>query len=216
MPDHSKGATVMILDYDPAWPVRAERLLQIVRSALRDSDNSDMFVYEHIGSTAVPGLAAKPIVDLQVCMPALLPLDALAVLLAHTGFVPAPGARSDSPGVYRDIPRPGDEDHAEAHGKRLFHSPEQSAILHIRRLDSPFAAFVVLVRDWLRAHPDEARRYAELKYELAVQHAADPDYDDYTRSKSLFFDEVEPRMRQWATGKLTSSRTVNVAAQCRT
>ncbi|MRH92433.1 hypothetical protein GFY24_34275 [Nocardia sp. SYP-A9097] len=65
--------------------------------------------------------------------------------------------------------------------KRLFHSPGQTAIMHIRRSDSPFAEFVVLVRDWLRAHPDEADRYAALKRALAQRHAADPDDDDYTR-----------------------------------
>ncbi|WP_330257366.1 GrpB family protein [Nocardia sp. NBC_00565] len=171
----------MIVDYDAYWPARAERLLQIVRSALLKLDNSDMFIYEHIGSTAVPGLAAKPILDLQVSMPTLPPLEAIADLLAQTGFEPAPGARADSPGVYRDIPRPDHSARAELHEKRLFRSPEQAAILHIRRVDSPFAEFVVLVRDWLRAHPDEARRYAAHKRALAAHHAADPDYDDYTR-----------------------------------
>ncbi|MFI6367964.1 GrpB family protein [Nocardia sp. NPDC050630] len=171
----------MIVAYDASWPVRAERLLHDVRLALSELDNSDGFVYEHIGSTAVPGLAAKPIVDLQVRTPTLPPLAELAGVLKQAGFVPAAGARADSPGVFRDISRPEDAARTELYEKRLFHSPEQAAILHIRRKDSPFAAFVVLVRDWLRAHPDEACRYGARKRALAAQHVRDGDYDDYTR-----------------------------------
>ncbi|WP_405140268.1 GrpB family protein [Nocardia sp. NBC_01388] len=188
----------MIVDYDPSWAWRAERLLARVRTALWPLDHSEVFVYEHIGSTAVPGLAAKPIVDLQVRMPVLPPMMQLAEVLAPTDFEPATGARPDSPGVLRDIPRPGKVGRGELFDKRLLHCREQAAILHVRRSDSPFAEFVVLVRDWLRAHPEEADRYGAHKRALAARHAADPDYDDYTRAKSAFYDEIEPRMRQWA------------------
>jgi GrpB-like predicted nucleotidyltransferase (UPF0157 family) len=115
-------------------------LLNEVEAALAVLADADRYVYEHIGSTAVPGLAAKPIIDLQVRMPSLPALDHLAVLLASTGFIPAHGARPDSPGVYRDIPRPGDPTDAALYAKRLFHDPKRAAILHIRRADSPFAA----------------------------------------------------------------------------
>lgn len=160
--------------------------------------DSDRFGYEHIGSTAVPGLAAKPIIDLQVRMPSLPALDQLAQLLASTGFVPAQGARPDSPGVYQDIPRPGDPTDAALYEKRLFHDPERAAILHIRRADSPFAQFVVLFRDWLRSNPEQADRYQQTKRRLAEQHAGDRDYDDYTRSKSAFFDQTNDEMHAWA------------------
>lgn len=180
------------------WPVRAQQLLDQVCSALDGLAESECFRYDHIGSTAVPGLAAKPILDLQVRMPALPSLEKLGNLLASTDFEPAHGSRPDSPGVYRDTPRPGDEDAAGLHDKRLFHAPERAAILHLRRTDSPFAEFVVAFRDWLRHHPDQAHRYERLKRDLAEQHVNDQDYDDYTRAKSAFFDEIEPHMRAWA------------------
>ncbi|WP_211361695.1 GrpB family protein [Pseudonocardia cypriaca] len=186
------------MDYEPSWPVRAQRLLDEVRTALTPLARSSAFGYEHIGSTAVPELAAKPIIDLQVQMPSLPPPDELAELLAPTGFVPAHGARPDSPGVHRDIPRPGDPTDAALYEKRLLHDPERAAILHIRRADSPFAQFVVLFRDWLRNNPDQADAYQETKRRLARQHAGDPDYDDYTRSKSAFLDETHDEMRAWA------------------
>lgn len=191
-------APAVIADYDTQWPVRADRLLQDVRLALRPLPDSDRFAFDHIGSTAVPGLAAKPIIDLQVQMPSLPQREELADRLAPAGFRVATGSRPDSPGVYRDTPRPGSQAPEHVYEKRLFHSPQHEAILHIRRLDSPFAAFVVLFRDWLQEHPDEARRYEQHKRSLADAHAADPDYDDYTRGKSDFLAEAESRMRAWA------------------
>ncbi len=190
--------TAVIVAYDPAWPVRAQQLLNEVRSVLVFLTEADHFAYEHIGSTAVPGLAAKPIVDLQVRMPSLPDLADLADILGRTPFVPAHGARPDSPGVHRDIPRPGDATDAALYEKRLFHAPSEAAILHIRRTDSPFAQFVVEFRDWLRHHPDQAGRYEQLKRTLATQHADDPDYDDYTRAKSTFLNKIQPQMRAWA------------------
>lgn len=151
---------VVLRAYDPFWPARAARLLDQARLALDGITGSESFRYEHIGSTAFPHLAAKPIVDLQVRMPSLPRSDELADLLAVTDFVPARGARSDSPGVHRDTPRPGDEAAVALHDKRLFHAPEQ--------------------------------------------HAGDRDYDDYTRAKSAFFDEFEPRMRAWARNRTDS------------
>lgn len=190
----------VIVDHDADWPLRARHLLAGVRSALAPLPGADGFAYEHIGSTAVPGLGAKPIVDLQVRLPDLPSLARLTELLASTPFVPAHGSRPDSPGVYRDSRRPGDEADDSAYEKRLFHSPEEGAILHVRRADSPFARFVVDFRDWLRSHPEQARRYEEIKRGLAAEHAGGSDYDDYTRAKTAFFDEIGPQLRSWAAG----------------
>ncbi|MEU3642280.1 GrpB family protein [Lentzea sp. NPDC034063] len=192
--------SAVIVEYDAAWPVRARQLLAEVRSAFASLPGAEGFGYEHIGSTAVPGLGAKPIVDLQVRMPDLPPLDDLAGLLASTPFVPAHGARPDSPGVYRDARRPGDRSDDAVYEKRLFHSPAESAILHVRRADSPFARFVVDFRDWLRCHPEQALRYEQIKRGLADEHAGAQDYDDYTRAKTAFFTEIHPRLRDWAAG----------------
>jgi dephospho-CoA kinase len=194
----------VIVDHDPAWSIRARQLLSTVRSAFASRAGANDFVYDHIGSTAVPGLAAKPIVDLQVRMPTLPSMAELTDVLAPTPFIPAQGARADSPGVHRDIPRPGDPVDAALYEKRLFHSPADPAILHIRRADSPFAQFVVDFRDWLRQRPDQARRYEQVKRDLAREHAGDPDYDDYTRAKSTFLNEIQPQLRDWASS-LTES-----------
>ena len=189
---------IEIAAYDPAWPTRAQQLLKRITEALTGLPVPVQTVCDHIGSTAIPGLAAKPILDLQVRVAMLPSMDELAAALSPIGFVPAAGARPDSPGVYSDTPRPDSSASPEKYEKRLFHSPDEAAILHIRRIDSPFAEFVVLFRDWLRPHPHHARQYAERKFELAAQHAADLDYDDYTRAKTEIFDRIEPEMRRWA------------------
>ena len=53
-------------------------------------------------------------------------------------------------------------------------------------------------RDWLRAHPDARRRYELTKRELSKQNIGKPDYDDYTRAKTAFLDEVQPAFTAWA------------------
>ncbi len=111
------------------------------------------------------------------------------------------GARPDSPGVYRDVARPGADPAPELYAKRLLTRPgdedEPPVILHVRRLDSPFAAYVVAFRDWLRAVPAEATAYEATKRDLAARHADADDYDDYTRDKTAFLDAAQSRMERW-------------------
>jgi dephospho-CoA kinase len=182
----------------PGWAARAEQCLEQVRTALHDLDGSGEAAFDHIGSTSVPGLAAKPFLDLQV---RILPLPGhgdLARRLEPLGFDRARGARPDSPGVARDIPR-GDEGVADhVWEKRLYFDRRRSVILHIRRADSPWGHYTVWFRDWLRAHPDARQRYEDTKRRLSEQNAGKDDYDDYTRAKSAFFDEVHPAFAAWA------------------
>jgi dephospho-CoA kinase len=79
--------------------------------------------------------------------------------------------------------------------KRLYVSPDPAApaILHVRRADSPWGRYTVAFRDLLRADPAEAARYERTKTELAQRYAGDPDYDDYTRAKTAYFDSIQER-----------------------
>ncbi len=69
----------------------------------------------------------------------------------------------------------------------------------MRRDDSPWADFMVWFRDWLRARPAERRRYDRVKRALSAQNAGLPDYDNYTRAKTAYFDVVQERFEAWAT-----------------
>jgi dephospho-CoA kinase len=195
---HSNPAALR--DADPEWAVRAAQCLGEVEAALHGLDGADKAAFDHIGSTSVPGLAAKPFLDLQVRILPLPDHHDLVRRLGPLGFERARGARPDSPGVARDIPR-GDEDVPDAvWEKRLYFDRSRSVILHVRRADSPWGRYTVWFRDWLRAHPDARQSYENTKRLLSEQNAGKADYDDYTRAKSAFFDEVHPVFSAWAQG----------------
>jgi len=185
--------------YDPAWPTVAERLLTDLRAAIAAIPGAATARYDHIGSTSVPGLAAKPFLDLQVRIFPLPDYDTLDAALEPLGFRRAQGSRPDSPGVTRDTPPPYvvvsvDDTVWE---KRLYVHAGKSVILHIRRPDSPWGCQTVWFRDWLRTHSDDRLRYEATKRALAEQNIGKPDYDDYTRAKSVFFREMRPAF-DWA------------------
>ncbi|MBA3252221.1 MAG: GrpB family protein [Geodermatophilaceae bacterium] len=179
------SSAAVLRDWDPGWPSAAGRLLRRLRQTLAGGDGTP-YRFDHIGSTSVPGLEAKPILDLQIVVAALPDdEDALRRRLLRVGFLPARGARPDSPGVNHD----GAPGGAVAQlPKRLFHCPDpgQPAILHIRLAASPFAEDSLRFRDRLTADPAYRARYAELKARLADAHRGDGDYDDYTHGKSAF------------------------------
>lgn len=185
---HAPSGPPVLVPHDPRWAVHAERHLEAVRRALAPLvDGLGDGTFDHIGSTAVPGLDAKGSVDLQVRLPLIPPPAGLDAALAPLGWAPAPGSRPDSPGVTSDVPWPGDDEPDHVWAKRLFTTAEgPPAILHVRLLASPFGRRTVAFRDRLRAEPDLREAFARLKHRLAALHAGDGDHDDYTRDKSAF------------------------------
>ncbi|MET0999605.1 MAG: GrpB family protein [Marmoricola sp.] len=185
----------MLVPYDPVWPVVAAERLADLRRVLDPLVPGCAF--DHIGSTSVPGLTAKPLIDLQVRMPSIPDPEVLDPALQEIGFLPHAGSRPDSPGVHRDHPRGSQLVPHEVWEKRLFTAESPATVLHVRRSDSPWGRYTVMFRDWLRAHPDETERYGQMKQALAGEHADDPDFDDYTRAKTAYFDEVQPAFERW-------------------
>jgi GrpB-like predicted nucleotidyltransferase (UPF0157 family) len=129
---------------------------------------------EHVGSTAVPGLAAKPVIDIQVAVASLSPLDSYRERLEALGY------------TYSTIPLP------------FFHRPEEwphTHHLHLREAGGNDAWRIVAFRDWLRAHPDDRRAYEELKRMLAKD--ADPHSVEgrvrYSEAKTTFVRAIEQR-----------------------
>lgn len=184
--------------YDPEWPRHAQRRLHEVRERLAGLPGSADAHYDHIGSTAVPGLAAKPNLDLQIRILPLPTDDTLAERLGDLGYERARGARPDSPGVYRDIPRGSEVVDDAVWEKSIFVHRPKRVILHVRRSDSPWGRYAVWFRDWLRAHPDQRDRYEATKRHLSEENVGKADYDGYTRAKTAFFDEVQAEFELWA------------------
>jgi dephospho-CoA kinase len=164
----TRPSTVRIVDPDPTWAAQAARLLARVRRV-----GGDIIAAEHIGSTSVPGLPAEDVIDLQVVVADLDRAGALGRRLAAVGLIPHPERCYDEliGGGIRDKVLWGSAD------------PGRTVNLHIRDAANPQVAQSVLVRDRLRADPQLAARYAELKRRLA---ATTGGVQEYARAKSGF------------------------------
>jgi GrpB-like predicted nucleotidyltransferase (UPF0157 family) len=167
--------SVRIVAYQPDWPVQAERELRHLRHAL----GRVAVRLEHVGSTSVPGLAAKPIVDLQLSVPAIEHRDDYVGPLERLGylFVPDP----DSPD-YHFFGKPPER--------------PRSHHLHVCEAGSHHERRHLAVRDFLRAHEDEAERYAAHKRAVAARHPGD--LLGYVAGKDEYFRELEVRALRWA------------------
>ncbi|HLB24647.1 MAG TPA: GrpB family protein [Dehalococcoidia bacterium] len=185
----NRGKSIFIADYDPSWPARFEA----ERDLIYATGGRDAFTrIEHMGSTAVPGLAAKPIIDM---MPGLRSLDdarALIPKLESIGYAYVPEFEQDTalgPGMpFRRYLRKDRE------GARAFH-------VHMVEHGSDFWREHLLFRDYLRAFPAEADAYAALKRELAAQFNANltPTSDTnvgYTDLKTEFVERCKSRARE--------------------
>jgi len=176
---------LVVLRTDATWPATGRRLASRLRRAVGDRGRS----VEHVGSTAVPGLAAKDVVDLQLVVDDLAAADALAPVLADAGFPRREGQWSDTP-------KPGGGDGSWQ--KRLHGGadPGRPVKLHVRVAGSPGARYALLFRDWLRADASACREYEAEKRRVALLH---PLRSDYAEAKEPWFTDVAwPRMQRWA------------------
>jgi GrpB-like predicted nucleotidyltransferase (UPF0157 family) len=168
---------IEIVEYDPRWPALfAEEAAQL-RAAL----NPDLIVgLEHFGSTAIPGMAAKPIIDILIAVRSLVearetflePLDELGYAFW------ADNPKTDRLFFVKGMPPYGERRTHHVHVAEPTAEPWQ-------RLS---------FRDYLITHPDEARRYADLKQTLAVRHRTDR--EAYTEAKAAFVEEIMAKVRR--------------------
>ncbi|KKJ99388.1 dephospho-CoA kinase [Micromonospora sp. HK10] len=176
-------AELVLTEPDPTWPEQYARLAARIRHAA----GADLRV-DHIGSTAVPGLAAKDVIDIQLTVSSLAEADgALGDRLADAGFPRLPGD-------WWDNPRPPG---STRWAKRLHGSadPGRPVHLHLRVDGSPGWRYALLMRDHLRADPAQRAAYLQVKRELA---AAAPDSATYGTLKDPWFDEEHLRAEEWA------------------
>jgi dephospho-CoA kinase len=173
---------------DPTWPVQAARVIARVRAAIGEPDAR----VDHTGSTAVPGMPAKDVIDLQLTVGSLERADELAESLAVAGF---PRLAH----VDRDEPKDYEPDPAKWH-KRLHVSadPGRFVNLHIREAGSPGWRLALLMRDWLRADEVAHAEYRALKEDLAHRYASEDDTDNYATAKEPWFDRAAVRAEEWA------------------
>ena len=177
----------LVVPYDPAWRTRGVALAAELRSALGPL----ALRVEHIGSTSIPGMAAKPLFDLQVSVDDLdEAAGAFDAPLAGHGFVRRPWVRDHVPA--------GRDDPAELWAKRIWVRPDgdERVNLHCRVAGSPNERLALLFRDWFRAHPAAIPAYAKFKESLAE--AVHDDVDLYTDVKDPVVDLVIAVAEEWA------------------
>ncbi|WP_184729237.1 dephospho-CoA kinase [Saccharopolyspora phatthalungensis] len=185
---HPPRRAPKLVDPDPEWPRQARRLIARIERAAGDK----ALRVDHIGSTAVPGLPAKDIIDLQLTVRSLADADALAEPLGDAGFPVWPDIHNDTQHAFAPDPAVWE--------KRLHVSadPGRYANLHIRVDGSPGQRVALLFPAWLRADDAAREEYLAIKRKLAAEHAADPDHSAYADAKEPWFAEALPRAWRWA------------------
>jgi len=182
------GAPTLVA-YDESWQPAAARLIGRIRLALGDT----AVAVEHIGSTSVPGLIAKDVIDLQVGVRRLSDADApeFVKALGDKGFPRSEGDDRDRDTVHASAPDPSQwckRFHGSADPGRIVH-------VHVRETDGPGWRYALLFRDWLRTQGDERDDYAEHKRRLAHSAATTA---DYAAAKEPWFVGAFARADDWA------------------
>jgi GrpB-like predicted nucleotidyltransferase (UPF0157 family) len=153
-------APITLVDYDSSWPALFEREERRIRQAL----GRTALRIEHTGSTSVPGLAAKPIIDITLVVPDSSDEASYVAQLEAAGYV-------------LQIREPDWYEH------RVFKGPDTNTNVHVFSAGCPEVERMVAFRDWLRANPDDRALYEKAKRKLAgrtwqhVQHYADAKTD---------------------------------------
>ncbi|MFJ1751814.1 GrpB family protein [Kitasatospora sp. NPDC088134] len=179
---------VLVLPSDPGW-VRLGA--GVVGELVGVFGESALFV-DHIGSTAIPGMAAKPVLDLQVAVADLAEAERrFAGPLAELGFDGLPYRYDHVPAGVDDDP----ERWAKRFWRRRGHPAGPDCNLHVRVAGGPNTRLALLFRDWFRHHPEAVPAYARFKSLLAD---AVPDLDGYADVKDPVVDLVIAVAEPWA------------------
>jgi GrpB-like predicted nucleotidyltransferase (UPF0157 family) len=165
---------VEVLPYHTEWPVQFENEAQVLKRIF-----GDQFVtIHHFGSTSIPGICAKPIIDILITVREISCADRLAHELIKLGYAAV--------GEY-GIP-----------GRRFFYKGSEdnrTHHLHVYQHDNPNILRHIAFRDYLRTHPLPARQYSHLKQELA--RAFPEDMDAYIAGKNDFVKQQEREALMW-------------------
>jgi GrpB-like predicted nucleotidyltransferase (UPF0157 family) len=162
---------IEIVDYDPRWPQLFDEEAERLRATL---DPSLIMGLEHFGSTAVPDLSAKPVIDILIAVRSLAEVQASFVeSLRKLDYVWwAENPKTDRMFFVKGMPPFG--------SKRTHH-------VHVTEIHGEMWRRLAF-RDWLRAHPEDARSYGQLKRRLAAEYPTDR--EAYTDAKAAFIDSV--------------------------
>lgn len=165
--------TIVIAEYNQRWPIIYSREEEKILTAVSDK----ILAIEHIGSTAVPGLAAKPIIDIMIAIESFVLIDELVKLLDNIGYKHVPEHEMTLPVPDRRFFDRGPSNLPNRH----FH-------LHVAEKESEFCLTNILFRDYLRNHQNIAQKYVDLKKRLAI--TCNGNSSNYCGGKSSFIKGI--------------------------
>jgi GrpB-like predicted nucleotidyltransferase (UPF0157 family) len=165
---------ITISDWSPDWAAQ----FAIKAGAIRQALGALALRIDHIGSTSIQGLAAKPIIDIQVSVADFEPIEAVVEPMTAAGFVWRSANPELSKRYFRELPG------------------EARTQVHVRRLGSWNEQWALLFRDYMRGHSDEHSAYVALKRRLAERFPNDG--AAYTDAKADHLWAVIQRADEWA------------------
>ena len=184
--------TIVIQDYNPAWPLAFEA----IQIALAKVLGPLALRIDHIGSTSVPGLGAKDVIDIQITVQELTSEIRQRLVVAGYEYCEAY--------THDHVPL-GEDDDPSLWAKLVFSEPmgQRRANVHVRIDGNPNQRYALVFRDYLRAHPNSARSIELIKREIAKRHAED--VDAYYDIKDPVYDLIWDAASDWSRRNRISS-----------
>jgi GrpB-like predicted nucleotidyltransferase (UPF0157 family) len=161
---------IEVVPYNPDWPQMFEAEAELIKKALGDN----CIAIHHIGSTAVPGLSAKPVIDILPVVKSLIEVDRSVKAMEQIGY--------EALGEY-GIPL-----------RRFFQKGGDFRTHHVHVFEkgNPAISRHLQFRDWLRTHPGDAKAYQELKFKLASKFPNDS--ESYVKGKEAFIQSIDAKI----------------------
>jgi GrpB-like predicted nucleotidyltransferase (UPF0157 family) len=174
MADPASITIIEQVPYDPGWKESYQKESTTLREALGD----EVISIHHIGSTSIPGITAKPVIDILVGVRKIEDIDHYNDAMARIGY--------EARGEF-GLP-----------GRRFFVKgvPKRKYNVHIYQADDMEMGRHLAFRDYMIDHPDDAKEYSELKQRLALQYKGD--MDGYCDGKDAFVKDMEKKAIAWA------------------
>jgi len=166
--------SIIVVPHDPKW----HRFFEQEAVLIHQIWDSQVDAVHHIGSTAIPGIFAKPIIDILVVVKSIAVMDGLNPAIAAVGYEPM--GEYGIPG--RRFFRKGDDEHRSHH-------------IHAFQVGHPDISRHLNFRDYMRAHPEDARAYSDLKRSLALQFPHN--IEGYMDGKDALIREMDRRAAEW-------------------
>lgn len=177
----SKRRIIEVVPHNPEWNADFLKAREEITQVLCD----EVICINHIGSTAIPGIYAKPIIDVLIGVKSIGKVDSYNDKMSEIGYY--------AKGEYGIA------------GRRYFvkGEPKRTHHVHIFQIDDPQIDRHINFRDYMIAHPEEAKKYEELKKGLAEEHKYDANH--YVNGKNSFIQSIDRKAQLWRNGDQESA-----------